>query len=318
MMPSWVPAHREVILASGVAELVCALGMTVPGPAGSRAGRAPPCCSPSGPATCRWPWTATAPTARRSRSPPGTDAAPGADDPGARSRPALRVGHLTAISRARPMRVRIRKLSSAAVVSSGSSRGWRGPRRSQMSSAAGEVAGPVAGLTLHRTVAAWGLAVGLQSAGRSWSPTRSGRRTSRCGLVDAELLAGDGTRRPGRADAVGEDVDRRHPGAVGVERPRPAPCRTSRALRRVGGRADDVCSRRCTGPCVYAANTVRGQVAGEPAFARDDPDRPVRRQDRLDARPPHEDPAGVRIERPDVAVGTSTRPTERRSSPTRP
>ena len=29
-MPSWVPAHREVILASGVAELVCALGMAVP------------------------------------------------------------------------------------------------------------------------------------------------------------------------------------------------------------------------------------------------------------------------------------------------
>ena len=30
LMPSWVPAHREVILASGVAELVCALGMAVP------------------------------------------------------------------------------------------------------------------------------------------------------------------------------------------------------------------------------------------------------------------------------------------------
>jgi uncharacterized membrane protein len=30
LMPAWVPAHREVILASGVAELVCALGMTVP------------------------------------------------------------------------------------------------------------------------------------------------------------------------------------------------------------------------------------------------------------------------------------------------
>ena len=29
-MPSWVPAHREVILASGLAELVCALGMAVP------------------------------------------------------------------------------------------------------------------------------------------------------------------------------------------------------------------------------------------------------------------------------------------------
>jgi uncharacterized membrane protein len=27
LMPSWVPAHREVILASGVAELVGALGM---------------------------------------------------------------------------------------------------------------------------------------------------------------------------------------------------------------------------------------------------------------------------------------------------
>lgn len=30
LMPSWVPAHREVILASGVAELVCAVGLNVP------------------------------------------------------------------------------------------------------------------------------------------------------------------------------------------------------------------------------------------------------------------------------------------------
>jgi uncharacterized membrane protein len=30
LMPGWVPAHREVILASGVAELVCAVGMAVP------------------------------------------------------------------------------------------------------------------------------------------------------------------------------------------------------------------------------------------------------------------------------------------------
>ncbi len=30
LMPSWVPAHREVILASGVAELACAVGMVVP------------------------------------------------------------------------------------------------------------------------------------------------------------------------------------------------------------------------------------------------------------------------------------------------
>jgi len=29
-MPSWVPAHREVIVASGVAELVCAAGMVAP------------------------------------------------------------------------------------------------------------------------------------------------------------------------------------------------------------------------------------------------------------------------------------------------
>lgn len=27
LMPSWVPSHREVILASGVAELVCAAGL---------------------------------------------------------------------------------------------------------------------------------------------------------------------------------------------------------------------------------------------------------------------------------------------------
>jgi uncharacterized membrane protein len=30
LMPSWVPAHREVILASGVAELALALGMVLP------------------------------------------------------------------------------------------------------------------------------------------------------------------------------------------------------------------------------------------------------------------------------------------------
>ena len=30
LMPSWVPAHREVILGSGVAELLCALGLLIP------------------------------------------------------------------------------------------------------------------------------------------------------------------------------------------------------------------------------------------------------------------------------------------------
>ncbi len=30
LMPSWVPAHRGVIVGSGVAELVCALGMMIP------------------------------------------------------------------------------------------------------------------------------------------------------------------------------------------------------------------------------------------------------------------------------------------------
>src|SRR3954463_8048059 len=30
LMPSWVPAHREVILWSGVAELACAAGLAVP------------------------------------------------------------------------------------------------------------------------------------------------------------------------------------------------------------------------------------------------------------------------------------------------
>ena len=30
LMPSWVPAHRDVILASGVAELACAAGLLVP------------------------------------------------------------------------------------------------------------------------------------------------------------------------------------------------------------------------------------------------------------------------------------------------
>lgn len=30
LMPSWVPAHREVILASGVAELLCAAGLLLP------------------------------------------------------------------------------------------------------------------------------------------------------------------------------------------------------------------------------------------------------------------------------------------------
>jgi uncharacterized membrane protein len=30
LMPSWVPAHREVILVSGVAELACAAGLAIP------------------------------------------------------------------------------------------------------------------------------------------------------------------------------------------------------------------------------------------------------------------------------------------------
>jgi uncharacterized membrane protein len=30
LMPSWVPKHREVILASGVAELICAAGLLHP------------------------------------------------------------------------------------------------------------------------------------------------------------------------------------------------------------------------------------------------------------------------------------------------
>ncbi|GAB2985779.1 DoxX family protein [Nocardioides montaniterrae] len=30
LMPSWVPAHREVIVGSGVAELLCAVGMLNP------------------------------------------------------------------------------------------------------------------------------------------------------------------------------------------------------------------------------------------------------------------------------------------------
>jgi len=30
LMPDWVPAHREVILYSGVAELLCAAGMMLP------------------------------------------------------------------------------------------------------------------------------------------------------------------------------------------------------------------------------------------------------------------------------------------------
>jgi uncharacterized membrane protein len=30
LMPAWVPAHREVILVSGLAELACAVGMAAP------------------------------------------------------------------------------------------------------------------------------------------------------------------------------------------------------------------------------------------------------------------------------------------------
>ncbi len=30
LMPSWVPAHKEVILGSGVAELLCAIGLLIP------------------------------------------------------------------------------------------------------------------------------------------------------------------------------------------------------------------------------------------------------------------------------------------------
>ena len=30
LMPAWVPAHREVVVGSGVAELLCALGLALP------------------------------------------------------------------------------------------------------------------------------------------------------------------------------------------------------------------------------------------------------------------------------------------------
>jgi len=30
LMPAWLPAHREIILGSGVAELACAVGLAVP------------------------------------------------------------------------------------------------------------------------------------------------------------------------------------------------------------------------------------------------------------------------------------------------
>ena len=39
MMPDWVPAHREVILYSGIAELLCAAGLALP-PTRKLAGRA--------------------------------------------------------------------------------------------------------------------------------------------------------------------------------------------------------------------------------------------------------------------------------------
>ena len=39
LMPDWVPAHREVILYSGVAEILCAAGMVLP-PTRKLAGRA--------------------------------------------------------------------------------------------------------------------------------------------------------------------------------------------------------------------------------------------------------------------------------------
>ena len=39
LMPDWVPAHREVILGSGVLELACAAGLAVP-PTRRTAGRA--------------------------------------------------------------------------------------------------------------------------------------------------------------------------------------------------------------------------------------------------------------------------------------
>lgn len=39
LMPDWVPAHREVILYSGIAEILCAAGMALP-PTRRLAGRA--------------------------------------------------------------------------------------------------------------------------------------------------------------------------------------------------------------------------------------------------------------------------------------
>src|SRR4051812_49451454 len=71
LMPAWVPAHREVIRASGVAELACAAGVGPPRRAGSPAGAARLSSSPCGRGTWRWPRATTRPPARGSKAAPG-------------------------------------------------------------------------------------------------------------------------------------------------------------------------------------------------------------------------------------------------------
>ena len=57
LMPDWVPAHREIVLASGVAELRAPRAWRSRAPGTPRAGRARPCSSVCSRATSRWPST---------------------------------------------------------------------------------------------------------------------------------------------------------------------------------------------------------------------------------------------------------------------
>ena len=74
IMPSYLPAHRELVLLSGAAEMAGGLGILIPQPAAPPPGEFSCSSSPSSPQTSGWPSTPTA-------SPPSPSGSSGSDSP---------------------------------------------------------------------------------------------------------------------------------------------------------------------------------------------------------------------------------------------
>ena len=200
LMPSWVPAHREVILGSGVAELACAAGLAVPATrraAGWASALLLARRLPGQHQDGRRPRRRTTPAQGRVVR-PAPDAAP--DDQGRSAR------------RAR-LTVPLHRTAQAASVLR------RGPQ-------------------VGRTLAVGhdaphgrrpGGSVGVEEQRGVRSPSADHRTTSRCSWR-ARRRAGCAARSPGWGRAVGEDVDGRRSGGRRGRRPPPAPSRSAGAV----------------------------------------------------------------------------------------